>query len=1354
MLVLLGLFVLETLASFIGPGNYKSVKQLDADINGTTRLCEDSEVRSSDINGNDEVEDRGNTGIHWIARQPTQHETEKLIENLDRFDASPDSKEYCLKEAEKMLRLADVGKDRCLFYATETHGFLATEWANASEMVTVETCARHGGLFRGRYEFSWDKKLLPFSKMQGNEIVIRNWFRATSTIFATLCKGTAYLVYDGDWTESRGDGGRASIWRTDEYNALINNDGIERIVQLGETPVRKIIDALDIKYLKEMATRQQYEITLTVDPSATMGPKGSFYNTTLPPMKTTTMSQVLSFKGVQRKLPMESDNRVKASTKLLHEQYEPHRRQRDTEQGPSRLKRWWKNTWAFEILTWAIATIATLAIFVLLAVFKDKPLRDYHSRVHINTFVSVLAQVGQTAAIVPVSECIGQLKWLWYKQKERPIKDFQDYDAASRGPYGSIVLLVRNRGLGLVSLGALLTILNLAFAAFAQQAVTTAFRETLNLDATIQGSDWYQDIGGEQTVGNPEDSEGTSFFTISSPMKVAVLNVLYGNNDDYSTVPASCPTNNCTWSPFTALGVVASVDDVTPSIVAKCPTKYSEGNGSPDPSGESCNYTVAALDGKIPTLGSGSFNAEEARLWLGASTPTNKTYIFGTPSGPADDTQEALFNDQHNTLTEFYVIYYSAAPDAVNRKPGSFESRLVALKGTLSLCLNTYESSFVNGTTVTTRVAQGGKDPSEWTFGTRTHDDKKYSAVTTANNGSTFAMEQRALESFRWYFADSLFTGSANNFDSVSSALSETTDSAQALWRVIHGADVEVDVGKGTERLQSFLDDMAISMSNALRQAPNSTTAPIKGTSYKDEAYISVTLYWLILPLALDFLLLVLLVATIFQSRAAKLPIWKTSQIAVLLGLSPDLSWDFGAVAATRSGGVAGIDEQARAWHVKLKQVGDDTAAIDNEDSTSELTMGEKSRGGFSGEWRLKFLRTLPPIVQPVLLKKFFFKTSSMSTSPVKITERTSSKKKTKEEEIQVLKQRKSDLERETTDLDKRVKTQPSYDQDFWQNTSIVKRKRSQMKSIDADIARRESNDEAWDDSTAAKDYQATIRAHRTEAAIAERQEQRMKSGSLGERSNGRAFFEVWISSPLGWDLRVTKPKRWGVKQTLLREESIELYNSRHPDESRHFFWCPVLGEFRPDIKAAHIFPHRCGENLMRGIFGVEELMHPHNIIIMSTAAKDLFDKGIIAFVPAVRVTSRAEIELWNNSEPKKYRLKIMDKESKEVKTKPLCTSSETTWLELDGKAIEWNQLHKDQIDKSYWGTGGEWLNNSLLRPFAEEMGHEFEAALGYNATGEEGADTAISAAVTAILTNDPDDEDDEDDEGNEDRES
>lgn len=94
----------------------------------------------------------------------------------------------------------------------------------------------------------------------------------------------------------------------------------------------------------------------------------------------------------------------------------------------------------------------------------------------INSLISVFATISQMAMMMPVVECISQLKWLWFVRKQK-LADFDAFDEASRGPTGSLMLLGKIGLTHLASLGALIAILSIAFGAFAQQVVTYPLRQ-------------------------------------------------------------------------------------------------------------------------------------------------------------------------------------------------------------------------------------------------------------------------------------------------------------------------------------------------------------------------------------------------------------------------------------------------------------------------------------------------------------------------------------------------------------------------------------------------------------------------------------------------------------------------------------------------------------------------------------------------------------------------------------------------------------------------------------------------------------------------------------------------------------
>jgi hypothetical protein len=96
------------------------------------------------------------------------------------------------------------------------------------------------------------------------------------------------------------------------------------------------------------------------------------------------------------------------------------------------------NIWKWELSTWVLGTIGYSAIVILMIIFNDKLQKDWHSDVQITAFVAALAQVSQSALLVPTASSIAQLKWKWISAVQRPAMDIQRFDLASRGPDGSM----------------------------------------------------------------------------------------------------------------------------------------------------------------------------------------------------------------------------------------------------------------------------------------------------------------------------------------------------------------------------------------------------------------------------------------------------------------------------------------------------------------------------------------------------------------------------------------------------------------------------------------------------------------------------------------------------------------------------------------------------------------------------------------------------------------------------------------------------------------------------------------------------------------------------------------------------
>ncbi|KAH9232766.1 hypothetical protein K456DRAFT_37974 [Colletotrichum gloeosporioides 23] len=100
------------------------------------------------------------------------------------------------------------------------------------------------------------------------------------------------------------------------------------------------------------------------------------------------------------------------------------------------------------------------------------PLPDWPSGITVNTAVAFISTVARTAFTVPVAEGLSQCKWNWFKKKPRHLRDFDLFDSASRGPWGSMSLLIRTKGWGVGILSAISLVSVVATSTLTQSAIS------------------------------------------------------------------------------------------------------------------------------------------------------------------------------------------------------------------------------------------------------------------------------------------------------------------------------------------------------------------------------------------------------------------------------------------------------------------------------------------------------------------------------------------------------------------------------------------------------------------------------------------------------------------------------------------------------------------------------------------------------------------------------------------------------------------------------------------------------------------------------------------------------------------
>lgn len=92
----------------------------------------------------------------------------------------------------------------------------------------------------------------------------------------------------------------------------------------------------------------------------------------------------------------------------------------------------WKR-WSIELTSWAVSAICMGIIIGILCFLRDERLSKFPFGL---TLITVLAKVAAATLIIPTSEAIGQLKWIWFSGNSKEMFDFEIFDKASRGPWG------------------------------------------------------------------------------------------------------------------------------------------------------------------------------------------------------------------------------------------------------------------------------------------------------------------------------------------------------------------------------------------------------------------------------------------------------------------------------------------------------------------------------------------------------------------------------------------------------------------------------------------------------------------------------------------------------------------------------------------------------------------------------------------------------------------------------------------------------------------------------------------------------------------------------------------------------
>jgi len=221
-------------------------------------------------------------------------------------------------------------------------------------------------------------------------------------------------------------------------------------------------------------------------------------------------------------------------------------------------------SWIWEIFTALLCLGLLAAIAAILARYNGQRVPDWGLSINLSTLIALLATVLRASLVLIAAQVISQAKWNWFSgsQGAQPLQLFQDFDAASRSAISALLLIPRLVLRSPATLtAALITIASYATGPFVQQAIKTVdcdrivptLRTSIPVAHYIPGSsDYFRLAAGQWSVKN--DMKAVSIDGLSNPSTAN------------STIVASCPTGNCTFSEYATVGLCSACKDASSLI--------------------------------------------------------------------------------------------------------------------------------------------------------------------------------------------------------------------------------------------------------------------------------------------------------------------------------------------------------------------------------------------------------------------------------------------------------------------------------------------------------------------------------------------------------------------------------------------------------------------------------------------------------------------------------------------------------------------------------------------------------------------------------------------------------------------
>ncbi|KAH9861755.1 hypothetical protein J1614_011508 [Plenodomus biglobosus] len=504
--------------------------------------------------------------------------------------------------------------------------------------------------------------------------------------------------------------------------------------------------------------------------------------------------------------------------------------------------------WWWELASLFVSFACLGAIVGVLSVYDRQTQPDYLlSGITLNAYVAVFAAISKAALILPVSEAIGQLKWIWFHQRDAAaLWDFQLFDAASRGPWGSLMLLFKLKSKHLASLGATITILGLAFEPFFQQILLYPER----VIAVGQGSTW------AAMTFVPEKYpilRSGSVITARDPSMTPTIDAAFNTPDlDARPSRSTCSTGNCTWPIYSTLGICHQCEDVSSLMQYICKNHTVLDNGA-DPCGYKINNTLV-----VGLTGRPGFRVVNS-LFTGLVNPLKTPPIYSASA----DFNSTMFRNSTLPIVDFYVGYTPGGPAAVLRN-----ATPVLLECQLTWCAKTLRAQSINGALQESVLNSITIQPD------RKEDYGNSDFAASLGPNATFTITNGTTQLLRGWISE-------NMPPSLSQKPEHAFEPSPGIWRFHQTEPYDIN---------PYLANITTAMTNNLKsRGCGPGTVLREGTAWTVERFVQVRWAWITLPAASLLGSLILISTTMMSGHRSGTPNWKSSALATMLhGLSEE----------------------------------------------------------------------------------------------------------------------------------------------------------------------------------------------------------------------------------------------------------------------------------------------------------------------------------------------------------------------------------------------------------------------------------------------------------------------------------